>query len=417
MLTQGPKGTKDMLPNEAYKWQYVEDLFKDICHRSGYKEIRTPVFEHTELFERGVGDTTDIVQKEMYTFKDKGDRSITLKAEGTAPAVRSFIENGLFNDALPVKMYYITPVLRYEKPQAGRLRQHHQFGVEVLGSPGPSTDAEVVSIALELYRKLGIKNLELNVNSIGCPECRKRYNDMLMEYLGQRLSNLCPTCKDRYNKNPMRIIDCKEDRCKEQITDIPLMLEHICGDCKDHFEKFKQILDAMEISYTVNPRIVRGLDYYNRTAFEIIYDGIGAQSTVCGGGRYDGLVQTIGGPSTPAVGFGMGIERLLLTLESQGIEIPLPQRPALYIAPMGDNSVLKAISLVSALRGTNISADCDHMGRSLKAQMKYANKMGFKYTLVLGDDEIANNQAKIKNMETGSEELVSLDKVVEYFIV
>jgi histidyl-tRNA synthetase len=415
MLTQGPKGTQDLLPSEAYKWHYVENLFRTICMEAGYKEIRTPVFEHTELFERGVGDTTDIVQKEMYTFKDKGNRSITLKAEGTAPAVRAFVEHGIYNDAMPIKMYYITPVLRYEKPQAGRLRQHHQFGVEAFGSPGPTTDAEVINLAMELYNRLGIKNLDLNINSIGCPECRENYNKLLMEYLGSKLSQLCPTCNDRYHKNPMRIIDCKEEKCRQLTADVPLMLDHICPDCSEHFDKLKQLLTAMDIPFKVNPKIVRGLDYYNKTAFEVIYGGIGAQDTVCGGGRYDGLVQTCGGPSIPAVGFGMGIERLLLTLESQGIEIPKPQEPTLYIAPMGQNALIKALAITAKLRSKGVSADCDHMGRSLKAQMKYANKTGFRYTVVLGDDEITRGEAKIKNMAEGSEEVVPLENLEIYF--
>ncbi len=296
MQIKRPKGTEDITPAQVYKWQYVEALIREICALNGYAEIRTPAFEHTELFQRGVGETTDVVQKEMYTFEDKAGRSITLKPEGTSPAVRAFIENGIFNEPQPTKLFYFTPCFRYEKPQAGRFREHHQFGVEALGANDPSIDAEVINIAMTLYRRLGVEELELKINSIGCPNCRTEYNKKLKEYLSPKLDKLCETCQDRYNKNPMRIIDCKEERCKQQITDIPFMLDNLCEECSDHFDKFKEALELMGLEYTVDPRIVRGLDYYTKTAFEIVTDKIGAQGTVCGGGRYDGLVEEMWWP-------------------------------------------------------------------------------------------------------------------------
>lgn len=414
MQIKRPKGTEDIKPTQVYKWQYVEALIREICALNGYTEIRTPVFEHTELFQRGVGETTDVVQKEMYTFEDKAGRSITLKPEGTSPAVRAFIENGIFNEPQPTKMFYFTPCFRYEKPQSGRLREHHQFGIEALGANDPYIDAEVINIAMTLYRRLGVEGLELKINNIGCPNCRAVYNKKLKEYLSPKLDKLCETCQDRFNKNPMRIIDCKEENCQKQITDIPFMLDNLCGECKEHFEKFKEALDLIGLKFTIDPKIVRGLDYYTKTAFEIVTDKIGAQATVCGGGRYDGLVEEIGGPSIPSVGFGMGIERLLLLLEKSGIEIPSPEAMDLFIIGLGDKGIKESIKLVHNLRDNNIKADKDYMARSLKAQMKYANKINAKYVTVIGEDEITNNKIKVKNMENGSEEEIQLSKLVEY---
>lgn len=414
MQIKRPKGTEDVTPSQIYKWQYVEALIREICALNGYAEIRTPAFEHTELFQRGVGETTDVVQKEMYTFEDKAGRSITLKPEGTSPAVRAFIENGIFNEPQPTKLFYFNPCFRYEKPQAGRLREHHQFGVEAFGASDPSIDAEVINIAMTLYRRLGVEGLELKINSIGCPNCRIEYNKKLKEYLSPKLDKLCETCQDRYNKNPLRIIDCKEERCQQQITDIPFMLDNLCEECSEHFDKFKEALDLIGLKYTVDPRIVRGLDYYSKTAFEIVTDKIGAQSTVCGGGRYDGLVEEVGGPSIPGVGFGMGIERLLLLLEKSGIEIPTPETMDLFIVGLGATGVKESIKLVHTLRDNSIKADKDYMARSLKAQMKYANKLNAKYVTVIGEDEISNNKIKVKNMENGSEEEIQLNQLVEY---
>lgn len=416
MLTKAPRGTKDVLPSDVYKWTYVEKMFRDICGKFGYREIRTPVFEHTELFKRGVGETTDIVQKEMYTFTDNGGRDITLKPEGTAPVVRAFIENKLYADAQPTKLFYITPCFRYERPQAGRLRAFHQFGVEVFGAENPSVDAEVISIAMTFFEKLGLKNLELKINSIGCPECRKKYNEALREFLKQKLDKLCNTCTDRYERNPMRIIDCKKEECQKELKDVPLILDYICDDCKEHFDKLQKYLSLMGLSFEIDPRIVRGLDYYNRTAFEIISREIGSQATVCGGGRYDGLVEEIGGPSTPGVGFGLGIERLILTLENNNIEIPKPKGLDVFIVTMGSRANEKAMEISQNLRKNMISVDIDHLGRSTKAQFKYSNKVNSFYTIVIGDNELDNNSVALKNMDTGEQEEISLDSIIDEII-
>lgn len=414
MLTQAPKGTKDVLPSEAYKWHYVEGIIREICALNGYREIRTPAFEHTELFERGVGETTDVVQKEMYTFMDKGGRSITLKPEGTSPAVRAFIENSIYNDPQPTKAFYLTPCFRYEKPQSGRLREHHQFGVEAFGTLNPSVDAEIINIAMMLYSRLGVGNLEIRINSVGCPKCRAEYNKKLKEYLSGKLNNLCETCKDRYNKNPMRIIDCKEEKCKEQLTDVPFMLDNICDECKDHFEGLKSSLEILGLTYVVDPRIVRGLDYYTKTAFEIVSKDIGAQGTVCGGGRYDGLIEECGGPSTPGMGFGLGLERLLLVVENQGVDIPVPTYMDVYIANMGEEAAWEALRQINILRKEGIKAEKDYMGRSLKAQMKYANKINARYVVVLGEEEIKSRKIKVKDMNNSSEEEINLEELTSY---
>ncbi|QXM05944.1 histidine--tRNA ligase [Crassaminicella indica] len=412
MSIKAPRGTKDVLPSDAYKWNYVEHLFRDVCTRFGYKEIRTPIFEHTELFKRGVGETTDIVQKEMYSFEDNGGRDITLKPEGTAPVVRSFIENKLYADTQPTKLFYITPCFRYERPQAGRLRAFHQFGVEVFGAINPSVDAEVIGIAMAFYKALGISNLELRINSIGCPECRGKYNKILKEYLKEKLPKLCKTCQDRYERNPMRIIDCKVESCKEQLKDIPLMIDHICDACKEDFEKLKENLSLMDIEYVVDPNIVRGLDYYTKTAFEIVSNEIGAQGTVCGGGRYDRLVEELGGPKTPGIGFGMGIERLLLTLQNNNIEIPKPKGLDIFIATIGERANKEAVRLLHKLRLEGISADKDHLNRSIKAQFKYANKLNASYTIVIGDDELDKDVVILKNMETSEQTEIQLSNIM-----
>lgn len=409
MAIQAPKGTKDLLPMDSYKWQYIEEKLRQMAAVYACREIRTPIFEHTELFERGVGETTDVVQKEMYTFNDKGGRSVTLKAEGTAPAARAFIENGLFNEALPIKMYYFTPVFRYENVQKGRLRQHHQFGVEVFGSQEASLDAEIISLAMGAFKKFGIKNLELNINNIGCPECRQRYNEALKSYFKEKHDELCDTCKSRFERNPMRILDCKNEECKSIAKGAPIILDYVCDDCREHFESLKLYLDALDIKYKVDPYIVRGLDYYTKTVFEIINDNI----TVCGGGRYNGLIEQIGGKSTPAVGFGMGIERLILTLEENNIEIPKPNYIDIYIGFMGDKGKIESIKLVNSLRERGIKAECDHMDKSVKAQMKYANKIGATYTVILGDTEITEGKAKLKRMEDGTQIEIALDNIDE----
>ena len=410
IITSSPKGTEDLLPEESYKWQYLESKFKATADLYNYKEIRVPTFEHTELFERGVGDTTDVVEKQMYTFNDKGGRSITLRPEGTASVVRSFLQNSLYALPMPMKAFYNIACFRYENKQKGRLREFHQFGVEAFGAENPTMDAEIVSLAINFLKSVGLTDLAVNINSIGCPECRKAYQEALKEYLKPRYDELCDTCKGRFERNPLRIIDCKSEICQDIVKNVPTLLDYICDDCREHFEKFKACLDAMDIKYTVDSGIVRGLDYYTKTVFEII----SGDFTVCGGGRYDGLVEELGGKSTPAVGFGLGIERLLLRLEETGVVIPKPENTELYIAPMGDNATAVTQKLVYDLRKAGVSVDTDHLGRGLRASMKYADKLGAKYTLVLGDNEIENGQANIKNMQTGETAEVKLDSIAAF---
>lgn len=405
-----PRGTEDVLPSESYLWRYIEKTVHDVCKAYGFKEIRTPVFEDTALFQRGVGDSTDVVQKEMYTFEDKGGRSITLRPEGTASLARSYIENSLYANPQPTKLYYTISCYRYEKPQSGRLREFHQFGVECFGGTSDATDAEIISLANAFFEKLGVKDLVLNINSIGCPVCKKEYNKKLKEYFMQYKDELCDTCKTRLDKNPMRIIDCKSEICSKIAKDAPKMIDNLCDDCNEHFTKTKAYLDSMGIPYRINPDIVRGLDYYTRTVFEITSDSLGAQSTVCGGGRYNGLVEELGGKSTEGIGFAVGIERLILILKAQG-NIPNDNSyPELFVASIGDKADIKAQQIVHTLRTEyNIAAERDLCDRSIKAQMKYANKLNALYTIVLGDSEIDENKAEIKNMQTGEAVEISLD--------
>lgn len=409
MSIKAPRGTRDVLPGEAYKWHYVENMFRKVCKEFGFGEIRTPLFEDTELFQRGVGETTDVVQKEMYTFEDKGGRSITLKPEVTAPVVRAYIEHKLYAGTQPLKAYYITPCFRYERPQSGRLRAFHQFGIEIVGSSYATADAEVISLAMLFFERLGLKNLELRINSVGCPECRREYGKALRGFLADKLTLLCETCNTRFSTNPMRIIDCKEEKCRKAIKGIPLMMDYLCGECREHFENLKEHLSGMDIEYTVDPTIVRGLDYYTKTAFEIVSQDIGSQGTVCGGGRYDGLVEECGGPKTPGIGFGLGIERLLLTMESQGIKIKQDDNIDLFVASIGDNAAKKTLGIVYRLRAAGVKSECDHMGRSLRAQMKYSHKIGARFTIVLGDDELEQGRVAVKNMVTGEQNEVELD--------
>ncbi len=414
MITKAPKGTKDILPQEIYKWHYMEDTIREITRAFGYREIRTPVFEHTELFERGVGESTDIVQKEMYTFTDKGGRSITLKPEGTAGAARAYIEHKLYADAQPVKMYYITPCYRYERPQAGRQREFHQFGVEVFGASEASVDVEVISLAITLLDRLGIQGLAVKLNSIGCPKCRPVYHEILRSDFANHLDELCSTCQDRYESNPLRILDCKVEGCRPVINSAPHMLDYLCEECGDHFEDTQKYLNASGIGYSIDPMIVRGLDYYTKTVFEIIFDSIGAQGTVCGGGRYDGLVEECGGPSVPGVGFGLGLERLLLVLENQKTDFPQAEVCRVFFATIGEKAREKAFTLIKQLRDKGISSDMDHVGRSLKAQFKYADKLGARFVGTLGDDELASGQLRLKEMETGREETVPFDSISDF---
>ena len=415
MLTTSPRGTNDVLPENSPKWLYLENTLRRAAANAGFCELRTPTFEHTELFARGVGDTTDVVQKEMYTFLDKGDRSITLRPEGTAGAVRSFIENGLFNAPAPVKLYYILSCFRYEKPQAGRLREFHQFGVECFGSDKPAADAEIISFAASLFDLFGCADaMSLHINSIGCATCRAAYNSALKSYFGAHKDELCPTCLDRLERNPMRIIDCKSPVCSALAKDAPHITDYLCGDCQSHFDALQKRLTALEIPFTVDPTIVRGLDYYNRTVFEFVTDRIGAQATVLGGGRYDPLVRSLGGPDTPALGFAMGLERLLLLLENMdllGDAAPAPVK--LYLGSVGDEASAKAQQIVADLRSRGIKCECDVCERSVKAQMKYANKLGAKFTAILGDDELKSKTVTLKNMEDGSSVLLTLDALCE----
>lgn len=412
-INRAIKGTNDILPEESNKWQFVESKMLETALQFGFKEIRVPVFEHTEVFLRSVGDTTDVVQKEMYTFDDKGGRSITLRPELTAGVIRSAIEKGLVNGALPQKLCYIGGCYRYEKPQAGRLREFHQFGVECVGAASPNADAEVISLAKSVLDNIGIKNISLEINSIGCPECRKEYHKALKEYFSANADSLCDTCKDRLDRNPMRILDCKSPVCKKIAENAPVVIDFLCEDCRDHFEKVKAHLNAMGIDFKVNPKIVRGLDYYTRTVFEFVSGDIGAQSTVCGGGRYDGLIGQMGGPKTPSLGFAMGIERLMMVLSAQNAELPEAPTCDLFIATLGENALLKASNLCRLLRDEGYKVQTDICGRGLKAQMKYADKIGAKFTLVLGDNEVESGKAVLKNMSNSAEKEIALGEIVE----
>ena len=408
LVADAIKGTQDMLPKDAYKWHYIESVAQNVAKQFDFKEIRTPVFEKTELFQRGVGDTTDVVQKEMYTFDDKGGRSITLRPEGTAGAMRSILEHGLFNEALPIKSYYVTSCYRYEKPQAGRLREFHQFGVECIGASSPTADAEVIMLGAKILDRLQIKNISLEINSIGCPTCRAKYTQALKDYFSQYKDKLCDTCLSRLDRNPMRILDCKSPICKEIASDAPVILDYLCDECKEHFEKVKSYLDAAEIKYTINPQIVRGLDYYTKTVFEFITTEIGSQGAVCAGGRYDGLAEELGGPKLPSLGFAMGLERILILMEKQNCEFPIDDVADVYIAPMGENATAEAIKLCNELREEGFTAVTDLSGRGLKAQMKYANKIGAKFSMVIGDNELENKKATLKNMITGENQEIDL---------
>ncbi len=412
-INRAVKGTNDILPTDSHNWQFVESKMLEVASLYGFKEIRVPVFEHTEVFLRSVGDTTDVVQKEMYTFDDKGGRSITLRPELTAGVIRSAIENGLVSGALPAKVCYIGGCYRYEKPQAGRLREFHQFGVECIGAPSPNADAEVIALARQVLESVGIEKIALEINSIGCPECRKAYHAALKEYFSANIDTLCGTCKERLERNPMRILDCKSPICSEIADKAPVVLDYLCDDCRDHFEAVKAHLTAQGIKYTVNPHIVRGLDYYTRTVFEFVSGDIGAQSTVCGGGRYDGLISQMGGPSVASLGFAMGIERLMLLLKAQQAELPKSPTTDIYIATLGDKAVLKASELCAELRREGYKAETDVCSRGLKAQMKFADKIGAKFTVVLGDDEIDGGNAKLKDMSEGTVREIKLSELTE----
>ena len=409
LITKAIRGTQDVLPAESYNWQHVEQTALAIARDYGFREMRAPVFEHTELFQRSVGETTDVVQKEMYTFEDKGGRSITLRPEGTAGMARVLLEHGLHNEPLPVKVSYIASCYRYEKPQAGRLREFHQFGVECFGAAAPQADAEVIALARTVLGELGVTGVALRINSIGCPACRAEYHAALREYFEARRDELCETCRDRLDRNPLRILDCKSPVCSAVAAGAPVMLDYLCGDCRAHFEGVKACLDQAEIGYEIDPHIVRGLDYYTRTVFEFVSDALGAQATVCGGGRYDGLIGELGGPRLPSLGFGMGLERLLLIMEAKNARFPAPPRCEVYLASMGEKAAQRCFAIATRLREGGVSVECDTVGRSLKAQMKYADKIGARYTVVVGDNELESGLARLKNMENGETSDVALD--------
>lgn len=410
MKIQSPRGTKDVLPAQSYQWHYIENMMRKIAADYGFREIRTPVFEHTELFLRGVGDTSDIVTKEMYTFMDKGDRSITLKPEGTAGVVRAYIEHGMSSDVQPIKMYYLNcPVFRYEAPQAGRLREHHQFGLEIFGAKDAAADAELIALVDDLLHRLGITQIELRINNIGCPKCRPNYHRALRDYFAQYIDQMCPDCKVRFEKNPLRILDCKKEHCQSFVKNAPMSIDYACEECSTHFERTQSLLHAGGIEFQIDSQIVRGLDYYTKTVFEFVSTHIGSQGTVCGGGRYDVLVEQLGGNPTPGVGFGMGLERLLMVMEGQGLEIPQPRLIDLYIAHMGEKAQEAAFALAQKLRKRDIKVQFDVVGRGIKAQMKYADKMNAAYVAVLGEDELANGLVKCKNMNSGEEVELSLN--------
>ena len=418
VITKKIKGTEDVLPKDSYRWQFVEDVMRKESAAYGFKEIRTPVFEHTELFARGVGQTTDVVQKEMYTFDTKGGESVTLRPEGTAGAARAVLEHGLVNDSLPIKASYFVSCYRYEKPQAGRLREFHQFGLECYGTQSPVADAELICAAQSIFDRLGIKQLRLEINSIGCPTCRAEYHKALKEYFYGYKDELCETCNSRLEKNPMRILDCKSPVCSKIAQGAPKITDYLCDECKEHFASVQKYLDAAGVEYTVNPTIVRGLDYYTKTVFEFVTDFIGAQGTVCGGGRYDGLIEELGGKHLPSLGFAMGIERLLMLMDKQGIEIPQPSTCDLYVAVMGESASLKSFEIIKAVRSCGLIAETDIVGRGLRAQMKYADKIGAKFSMVLGDNEIEQGKAVIKNMPNGEQtEIVLDDTFAEKFMV
>ncbi len=413
IITTAPRGTQDVLPDESYKWQIIEDVMRRVAQSYGFSEIRTPVFEHTELFLRSVGDTTDVVQKEMYTFNDKGNRSVTLRPEGTASSARAILEHGIYNNGLPVKVYYFDSCYRYEKPQAGRLREFHQFGIELFGASLATADAEVIALARSIFECLGIEDkLSLQINSIGCESCRKLYQEALVKYFNEHKESLCDTCRERLEKNPLRIFDCKCSRCKNVAENAPIILDYLCDECDSHFEQVKSYLDLANIKYKINSNIVRGLDYYTKTVFEFVYEDNDMQITVCGGGRYDNLISELGGPHMPSLGFGIGMQRILMILNDKASALSQIEKPTcdLYIIGIGEKAKAEAFKLCESVRAGSLNAQCDLTGRSLKAQLKYADKIGAKYSLVIGDNEIENGVANIKNMSDRTTEKISLNE-------
>ncbi|MDW7673145.1 MAG: histidine--tRNA ligase [Bacillota bacterium] len=416
MLTTAPRGTNDFLPGDVEKWQYIERIVREICEHYGYQEIRTPIFEHTELFLRGVGDTTDIVEKEMYTFVDRGERSLTLRPEGTASTVRSFIEHKLYANPQPTKLYYLGPMFRYDRPQAGRYRQFHQFGIELFGTNHPSSDAEVIGLAMDFYKRLGLTGLEVRLNSVGCPSCRQEHKVKLQQYLEEKLASLCKNCQGRFERNPLRILDCKSSTCQELTVGAPTITTCLCPSCIDHFAAVKKYLDILNITYKLDETLVRGLDYYTNTAFEIVYQGIGAQSAIGGGGRYNGLVEQVGGQAIPGIGFGLGLERLLMTLEHQGVKLPLANKLDTFIVALGSAADGLGFKLMQELRTSGIKADKDYLEKNFKGQLKQADRKGAQYCIIIGEDELARNAAIVKHMASGSQEEIKVDEITKYLL-
>ncbi|MDD2352388.1 MAG: histidine--tRNA ligase [Candidatus Caldatribacteriota bacterium] len=414
MLSRAPKGTNDILPNQIDYWYYVEDIIKDVLQTYGYREIRTPAFEHTELFVRGIGETTDIVNKEMFTFQDKKGRSLTLRPEGTAPVVRAYLEHNLVRENPLVKLFYLGSMFRCEKPQAGRYRQFNQFGLEAIGSQSPLIDAEIIEASLAIYKRLGLSKLNLVINSVGCRECRPKYLSELKGYFQDKKELLCPDCRDRYDKNPLRILDCKNTQCRMQIEKSPTIFDFLCQDCQDHFQRLTEYLDVLGIAYQINPLLVRGLDYYTKTAFEIISGELGSQNAVGGGGRYDYLVRELGGKDTPAVGFAAGIERIIATMEKQKVKIPVWAGIKVFVATVSSEDIPAAFKIINNLRENGISTETDYLNKSLKAQMRLANKLNVSYVLIVGQEELAEQKITIKNMTDGHQQAVPLKEISSY---
>ena len=416
MLTNAPRGTKDILPDTVGQWTYVEEKIRDLCARYGYKEIRTPMFEHTELFYRGIGEGTDVVDKEMYTFTDRGDRSITLRPENTASAVRAYLQNKLYGDSSLTKLFYIGSMFRYDRPQAGRMREFHQFGVEALGESNPAVDAEIIMLAMDLLGGLGLKDLKLSLNSVGCPKCRPVYRKVLQDFFRDKLEDLCDDCKDRFERSPLRILDCKADADKPYMADAPKITDCLCEECQDHFHKVQHFLTEAGVEFELDARLVRGLDYYTKTAFEIKYPPLGAQSAVAGGGRYDGLIEEIGGNPTPAVGFATGLERVLLALEKQNLLPEMDNKTDAFVVALGEEAQGAAFKLLTKLRQAGLKAGMDYAGRSMKAQMKQANKANARFALIIGEDEVKEACVQLKDMEKSEQEKVSFDNIVDKLI-
>jgi len=412
LLIKVPKGTQDILPEDISKWYYVEDVIKEILNKYGYKEIRTPFFEYTDLFVRGIGESTDIVTKEMFTFPDRKGRSLTLRPEGTAPVVRAYLENSMGRISKVIKLFYLGPMFRCEKPQSGRFRQFNQFGIEIIGTQSPVADAEVILTALDIYKKLGLKNLETAINSVGCKKCRANYIQKLRKYLKNKKDFLCSECKERYTKNPLRVLDCKKDSCKKNIEDVPLIIENLCQECESHFAEVKSYLNDQKVIFHEDPRLVRGLDYYTKTAFEIISGELGAQNAIAGGGRYDDLVEELGGKPTPAVGFAAGIERMIITIDQQKIELPIRKGLDIFVAKVNEINQNKAFRLLQKIRNSGLSADMDYSGGSLKSQMRIANKMGAKYTVIVGEEELSKNMVILRNMQTKQQKEIRIDNLI-----